>query len=196
MRPAVPGTLITHIRQLAGQAELSVQSDAELLERFSAGRDAAAFAGLMQRHAAMVWQVCRNVLHHDQDAEDAFQATFAVLARKAGSIARAGAVASWLHGVAYRVATRASRDAAVRRAREKEGAKAAATRPPLAPPMPSATAATTSLRGFGSSQPNTAPPKSSLRWRGPVSDANPTLALTPEYRSAIAMLRYPKGRDG
>jgi RNA polymerase sigma factor (sigma-70 family) len=131
MRPAAPDTLITHIRQLAGRSEVSVQSDAELLERFSAGRDAAAFAGLMQRHAAMVWQVCRNVLRHDQDAEDAFQATFSVLAHKAGSIARAGALASWLHGVAYRVATRAGRDAAVRRARERAGAKAAATRPPV-----------------------------------------------------------------
>src|SRR5208282_971947 len=71
--------------------------------------------------------------------------------------------------------------------RKPRTAVSAATRPPLAPPIPSAIAATTSRRGCGSSQPNTAPAKSSLRSRGPVSEANPTLALTPDGRSAIAV---------
>jgi RNA polymerase sigma factor (sigma-70 family) len=125
MRQAALGTLISHIRQLAAREPSTVQTDAELLYRYSMDRDGTAFASLMERHGGMVWRVCRHVLHHDQDAEDAFQATFAVLARKAGSIVRRGSVASWLYGVAYRVAARASRDAALRRAREREGAKTA-----------------------------------------------------------------------
>jgi len=96
--------------------------DAELLTRFVACRDAEAFTALMQRHGRMVWRVCRHVLRHEQDAEDAFQATFLVLARKAGSIRKNTAVASWLHGTAYHIATRARRDAAIRRAHEKKGA--------------------------------------------------------------------------
>jgi RNA polymerase sigma factor (sigma-70 family) len=129
MRSAALGTLVAHIQQLAGREASTVQSDSELLVRFSADGDEAAFASLVQRHGATVWRVCRNVLHHDQDAEDAFQATFAVLARKAGTIVNGDAVASWLHGVAYRVATRASRDTALRRARERERAKFARPEP-------------------------------------------------------------------
>jgi RNA polymerase sigma factor (sigma-70 family) len=92
--------------------------DAELLERFVAARDAAAFEVLVWRHGPRVVGVCRRVLRHAQDAEDAFQATFLVLARRAASIRKRDAVASWLYGVAYRVALRARGVAARRRARE------------------------------------------------------------------------------
>ena len=90
-------------------------SDAQLLDRFASRRDEAAegaFEELVIRHGPMVLRVCRGVLHDDHDAEDAFQAVFLVLASRAGSIRRAGSVASWLFGVAHRVATRARRSAA------------------------------------------------------------------------------------
>src|SRR4051794_9881264 len=82
-------------------------SDEQLLERFLAHREEAAFAALLQRHGPMVLGVCRSVLRHPQDAEDAAQATFLVLAKKAASIRQQGSLASWLHGVAYRLARKA-----------------------------------------------------------------------------------------
>jgi RNA polymerase sigma factor (sigma-70 family) len=79
-------------------------SDEQLLSHFVEMREETAFAALVQRHGPMVLGVCRSVLHHAQDAEDACQATFLVLARKASAIDKRGSVASWLHGVAYRLA--------------------------------------------------------------------------------------------
>src|SRR5262249_16563353 len=79
-------------------------SDAQLPECFVQGKEEAAFAALVKRHGPLVWGVCQRVLRHAQDAEDAFQATFLVLARKAGSIARPEALGSWLYGVAFRIA--------------------------------------------------------------------------------------------
>jgi RNA polymerase sigma factor (sigma-70 family) len=78
--------------------------DAELLERFVRERDEAAFEVLLWRHGPMVLNLCRRLLHQEQDAEDAFQATFLTLVRKARSIGRADAVASWLYRVAHRIA--------------------------------------------------------------------------------------------
>jgi cobalt-zinc-cadmium efflux system membrane fusion protein len=82
-------------------------SDAQLLERFVRQRDEAAFEVLVWRHGALVLQVARRLLAHAEDAEDAFQATFLTLARKAGSIRRPAALGGWLYQVAYRVALRA-----------------------------------------------------------------------------------------
>jgi RNA polymerase sigma factor (sigma-70 family) len=113
------GTVLRYIRQMAVPEDTGNLSDAELLRRFADHRDASAFAGLVKWHGGLVWSVCRSVLRHDPDAEDAFQATFVVLARKAGSVRNGAAVASWVHGVAARVARRARRDAAVRRAHER-----------------------------------------------------------------------------
>lgn len=83
-------------------AQESSINDVELLERFVQTRDQDAFAALVQWHGPMVLGVCRRALGHQQDAEDAFQATFLLLARKASSIRHPERLASWLYGVAYR----------------------------------------------------------------------------------------------
>ena len=86
-RQAVLPKLLRQIRQTAGD-----HTDGQLLARFVAGRDENAFAALVHRHGPMVLGVCRRVLRHIQDAEDAFQATFLVLARKAAAVARRDSV--------------------------------------------------------------------------------------------------------
>lgn len=88
-----------------------VMSDAELLAHFVTQREASAFEELVRRHGPMVMRVCRRVLANVQDAEDAFQAAFIVLARKASGIAKQGSVGSWLYGVAYRVALQIKQNA-------------------------------------------------------------------------------------
>jgi RNA polymerase sigma factor (sigma-70 family) len=122
-------SLLLHVRRLAGATAVDEQSDEQLLSRFQADRAESAFSALMQRHGKVVWNVCRRVLGHEQDAEDAFQATFLVLARKAGSIRNTEAVGSWLHGAAYRIAMRAKRDAGIRRKHELHAPGAHASGP-------------------------------------------------------------------
>ena len=110
-------------------------SDRQLLEKFIAGRDEAAFAGLMQRFGGIIWRVCRRVLPREQDAEDAYQAVFVLLARRATAIRKREAVGSWLYGVAYRVALRAKRAAGRRQNREM---RAVTSRPESSPPTEAA----------------------------------------------------------
>ena len=105
-------------------------SDADLVERFAAGRDEGAFALLVRRHGPTVFGVCRRLLRHDQDAEDAFQAVFLVLARRAGSLRRSEAVGNWLYGVAVNVA----RKARAARLRRREVGLASGGREPPDPP--------------------------------------------------------------
>jgi RNA polymerase sigma factor (sigma-70 family) len=96
--------VLKHIRHWLAAHGREPRPDGVLLDRFITEHDEAAFAALLERHGPMVLGICRRVLHNAHDAEDACQATFLVLARKAASIRRPGAVGSWLHGVAYRVA--------------------------------------------------------------------------------------------
>ena len=107
--------ILRHLRKLAAGRDLHEWSDRQLLDDFAARREEAAFAVLLARHGPMVLRVCRRVLRHEQDAEDAFQATFLVLAGNTTSIRKREALGSWLHGVAYRVAMRARQQAARRR---------------------------------------------------------------------------------
>jgi RNA polymerase sigma factor (sigma-70 family) len=94
-------------------------ADADLLDEFVHGGDQVAFEALLKRHGPMVMGVCRRVAQHAQDAEDAFQATFLILARKAASLARKELLSGWLYGVAFRVARRSRTMAARRYSRER-----------------------------------------------------------------------------
>jgi RNA polymerase sigma factor (sigma-70 family) len=113
MAGRVLNTILRHLRKVADPARTAVLNDGQLLHRFRAERDEAAFEVLVWRYGGTVLDVCRRLLQHEQDAEDAFQATFLILARKAASIGKSGSVGSWLYKVAYRLAlaarTRSSR---------------------------------------------------------------------------------------
>src|SRR5438270_7876086 len=98
-------SLLQHVRRLAAVAS----SDEQLLADFLARRSDEAFSAIMCRHGPMVLNVCRRILHDAHAAEDVFQATFLVLADRAGAIHRHASLAGFLHGVAYRLAVRARR---------------------------------------------------------------------------------------
>jgi RNA polymerase sigma factor (sigma-70 family) len=100
------GTAINELRQVADEQSGCALADAQLLEAFVARRDEASFEALVWRHGTMVFNLCRRILRDSHEAEDAFQATFLVFARKAGSIGRRAAIGSWLYKVAYRIALR------------------------------------------------------------------------------------------
>src|SRR5262249_23101559 len=127
--------IVRRIRRLVGPDASDVDSDRRLLECFAGQRDETAFARLVERHGPMVLAVCKRLLHDHQEAEDALQATFCVLARKAGSMAWRESIGGWLHTVACRVAGKAKARAARRRWQEGQ-ALAMRSVTPLAPEMP------------------------------------------------------------
>lgn len=125
------------LEQLRRAAQTPVNGalpDAELLRRFIDHGDETAFAALVRRHAALVLGVCRRVTGDNHDAEDAFQAAFCVLLRKAGSIRRREVLGSWLYGVAYRTALAAKARRAKTRRRELQ--VDAMPQPLVMPPEP------------------------------------------------------------
>src|SRR5437588_11173336 len=93
--------VVRELRRAVGPISTAGPTDGELLEGYIARRDEAAFEELVRRHGPMVLGVCRRILRNQADAEDAFQATFLVLVRKAGSIRPRSLVSNWLYGVAH-----------------------------------------------------------------------------------------------
>ncbi len=131
MAMAQSGMLLNYLQRLTAGCDLPV-SDRRLLDEFVQRRDEAAFTALVARHGPMVLRICRRVLGQEHDAEDAFQATFLVLAQHGASIRKRGAVGEWLHGVAYRTAMKAKRSAA--RRRHHEAKLCTTTKPATASP--------------------------------------------------------------
>src|SRR5579863_10421414 len=111
---------IQHLRRAVFLRDGAGMTDGQLLEDYISRRDEAALAALVRRHGPMVWGVCRRVLRNYHDAEDAFQATFLVLVRRAASIASRKLVANWLYGVAHQTALKARATAAKKNMRERQ----------------------------------------------------------------------------
>ncbi|HEV3120052.1 MAG TPA: sigma-70 family RNA polymerase sigma factor [Gemmataceae bacterium] len=121
--------ILRHIRQLADNSADASATDRELLRRFAAHRDQAAFAALVRRHGRLVFGVCRRVLGEEHDAEDAFQATFLILARKAGAPFWRESIGNWLYQIAFRLAVRMRRQAGRRQQRERYAGQRCAADP-------------------------------------------------------------------
>src|SRR3954451_3518888 len=112
--------VIHSLRSAASPPEAAL-SDGQLLECYLRSREESAFAALVSRHGPMVWGVCRRVLHSHHDVEDAFQATFLVLVRRAHVVVPREMVANWLYGVAHQTALKARAMASRRKGRERQG---------------------------------------------------------------------------
>src|SRR5437867_4443505 len=117
MRTSPISRVIQHLQKTV---LLARATDGYLLESFVTDNDKGALEEIVRRYAPMVWGVCRRVLRHDHDAEDAFQATFLVLVRKAASIKPRKMVGNWLYGVAHQTALNARASAAKKMKREKQ----------------------------------------------------------------------------
>jgi len=126
--------LLSHLRRVFMARSDAGLSDGQLLECFLSQRNEAAFATLVHRHAAMVLGVCRRVLCHGQDAEDAFQATFLVLVRKAAGLRDRRNLGNWLYGVAHHTALKARAARARRRFKELHMARHAEQAAPAPQP--------------------------------------------------------------
>ncbi len=118
--PSLSDRIVPHFRRAVLARESIPRTDGQLLAAFVAERDPVAFEILVRRHGPMVYGVCRRVIGHTQTAEDAFQAVFVVLARRAAAVTPRGQLANWLFGVAYRTALKARGGLFKRRSREKQ----------------------------------------------------------------------------
>ena len=110
--------VVNHVHRVGSLNESQARSDRELLSQFASRRDTQAFTAIVERHGSLVLGVCRRLLSH-QDAEDAFQATFLVLAQKPDTVRKGESLSNWLHGVSYRIALKISRSYARRKKREQ-----------------------------------------------------------------------------
>ncbi len=115
------GAWVNQLELLFKRGAIASLGEGQLLERFVVGQDESAFAALVARHGPMVLGVCRRHLHDEHEVEDAFQATFLVLVRRAGGIRNGDLIGHWLHGVAHRVAVRARANSARRHVHEQTG---------------------------------------------------------------------------
>src|SRR5882724_6599137 len=122
MSDAPLATVLRQLHKLAAARPAEGETDGDLLRRFASVQDRQAFEALVRRHGPMVLGVCRRVLRQEQDAEDAFQAAFLALARKAPAISNRDSVGSWLYQVAYHVAMKARERTANRQKRERRAA--------------------------------------------------------------------------
>jgi hypothetical protein len=113
------GSVVWQLRSLFGRGSLAGLGDGRLIERFVAHKDEKAFEALMARHGPMVLGVCQRALDDPHDVEDAFQATFLVLVKKAGTLRDIDLLANWLYGVAHRVASRAPSETVLRTSRSR-----------------------------------------------------------------------------
>ena len=114
-----PNCSVALLSPQPGGRPASQLPDRELLGQFIAGHDPTTFAALVSRHGPMIFHLCRRILRNDHDAEEIFQATFLVLARRAEAVRRHESVGGWLYGVARRLASKARATAARRLARER-----------------------------------------------------------------------------
>jgi RNA polymerase sigma factor (sigma-70 family) len=112
--------ILRQLTRMVEDRQVKNLSDADLLNRYLLRRDSGAFHALVRRHGNMVLSVCRCVLGNEADVEDAFQATFLVLVRKARSIRKRGSLSSWLYGVAHRICLKARSTSAKRRKHESQ----------------------------------------------------------------------------
>ena len=133
--------VLRHLRSVLMAKDAEHLTDADLLRCFVERQDETAFALLVRRHGPLVLNICRRTLP-EADAEDAFQAAFLILARKAASVRKAKSISSWLHGVAFRCARDFRRSAMRRRKHEERAAEG------RSPECPVATAAMNELQGF------------------------------------------------
>src|SRR5690348_14188672 len=118
--PTQMNEIVRHLREAVLRQDGAGLADGQLVGRFVEHRDETAVAALVRRHGPMVWGVCRRVLGNHHDAEDAFQATFLVLVRKAASVRQREMVGNWLYGVAHQTALKARAMRAKRRTMEKQ----------------------------------------------------------------------------
>ena len=175
--------LIRHLRQLAQMEHGGELADRQLLESFLVQRDEAAFAVLVRRHGPMVLAVCRRVLGNVHDAEDAFQATFLVLLRKAASIRKRDLLSNWLHGVAYRTDMKAKSASAKRRAKEARS-KTCWPRHPLA--RPGKRSFVFSTRSCTASQTSTGYPSCFATWKARLAKWRLASSVSPKKHCQLA----------